>query len=134
MVLDVARLVFVVLPLLLAGGLAWGVGAASRRLGEDAAVRRRALTITAVGAVLWMGGTWLAAASGVLRQWAATPPPFMILVLGIVHPRGGDRLHPVWRADCPRPPALGPGCHAKLRLPLELAMHEMYERGVMPVK
>jgi hypothetical protein len=134
MVLDVARLAFVALPLLLAGGLAWGVGAASRRLGEDPAVRRRALMITAVGAVVWMAGTWLAAASGVLRQWQATPPPFMILVVGIVilavaiaFTSYGRRIAlglPVWVLVATQ----------SFRLPLELAMHEMYERGVMPVQ
>jgi hypothetical protein len=81
-----------------------------------------------------MGGSWVAAASGVLRQWQATPPPFMILVVGIValamtiaFTSYGRRLAiglPLWTL------VLVQG----FRLPLELAMHEMYERGVMPVQ
>ena len=133
-ILDVAVLAFVVMPVLLATGLAWGVAAASRRLGEDTAMRRRAVLITAVGAAAWMGGTWLAAASGVLRQWQTTPPPFMILVAGIValavtiaFTTYGRRLTmglPLWTLVAVQ----------GFRLPLELAMHEMYERGVMPVQ
>jgi hypothetical protein len=134
MVLDVARLAFIALPLLLAGALAWGVGAASRRLGEDPAVRRRALIITAVGAVVWMGGTWLAAASGVLRQWQATPPPFMILVLGIVILAVAIAFTPYGRRIALGLPLWVLVAAQSFRLPLELAMHEMYERGVTPVQ
>jgi hypothetical protein len=134
MVADVATLAFIVIPLLLAAALACGVAAASRRLGEDAAVRTRALIITAVGAAAWMGATWVAAASGVLRRWQARPPPFIGLVLGIVilsamiaFTRYGRRLAiglPLWILVAAQ----------SFRLPLELAMHEMYERGVMPVQ
>ena len=134
MIPDVATLAFVVIPVLLAAGLAWGVAAAARRLGENPAIGQRALIITVVGAAAWMGGTWVAAASGVLRQWQATPPPFMILVVGIValamtiaFTSYGRRLAiglPLWTLVAVQ----------GFRLPLELAMHEMYERGVMPIQ
>ncbi len=81
-----------------------------------------------------MTATWIAAASGVLGQWDRRPPPFAILVLAtlvlaLVLAFGpiGTRLSkylPLWMLV---------GVHA-FRLPLELAMHQMYERGVMPVQ
>jgi hypothetical protein len=131
---DIATAAFVVIPLLLAAGLTWGVAVASRRLGEDRARRRRAIVITVVGSAAWMAGTWLAAASGVLRRWNATPPPFgglvvSILVLSFViaFTSYGRRLAlglPLWVLVAVQ----------GFRLPLELAMHEMYERGVMPLQ
>jgi hypothetical protein len=131
---DVATAAFVVIPVLLAAGLVWGVAGASRRLGDDPATRRRAVVTTLVGSAVWMIGTWLAAASGILRQWNATPPPFGVFVLTtivlsvvIAFTSYGRRLAiglPLWVLVAVQ----------GFRLPLELAMHEMYERGVMPVQ
>jgi hypothetical protein len=131
---DIATLTFVVLPVLLAALLSWGAGVASRRSGEDPASRRRAVLVTAVGSATWMAATWFAATTGVLRQWQATPPPFMLLVVAIVVLAAviawtsyGRRLAigvPLWALVAVQ----------SFRLPLELAMHEMYERGVMPVQ
>lgn len=128
---DVPVLAFVVIPLLLVAALTWGIVSASRRLGQPAAARRRALATSSI-AVLWMGATWAAGTSGILRQWDATPPPFAFLVLGIVAgsfliawgPYGGllARGLPLWVLI---------GIQG-FRLPLELAMHAMYERGIMP--
>ncbi len=131
---DAATLAFVVIPVLLAAGLAWGVAAAARRLGEDPATRRRAVILTVVASVGWMGVTWFAAASGVLRQWQATPPPFMILVVGIVALAAAIALTPYgWRLAMGLPLWVLVVVQG-FRLPLELAMHDMYERGVMPVQ
>jgi hypothetical protein len=131
---DAATLAFVVIPALLAVGLAWGVAAASRRLGEDAATRRRAVILTVVASVTWMGVTWFAAASVVLRRWQATPPPFMILVTGIVVLAAAIAFTPYgWRLAMGLPLWVLVVVQC-FRLPLELAMHEMYERGVMPVQ
>jgi hypothetical protein len=132
MLMDFTRLTFVIIPLLLVAGLTWGVAVASRRLGEDAATRRRAVTITVAGAVAWMSVTWFAAASGVIANWHATPPPLAIMVAliiglsaAIAFTRFGWRLAaglPLWVLVAVQ----------GFRLPLELAMHEMYERGIMP--
>lgn len=131
---EPAVLAFIIIPLLLVGALLWGVGAAARRLGEPEHRRHRALILTLVGAVVWMAATWTGAASGVLREWEATPPPFAFLVLGIVVLASliasggyGRRLAlglPVWALVAVQ----------GFRLPLELAMHAMYERGIMPVQ
>lgn len=131
---DPAPLAFWLIPFGLVAALLCGVAVASRRTGEPDAMRRRVLALTAGGAAVWMSATWTAAASGVLRQWNATPPPFVFLVVGIIvlavaiaFTRYGERLAegvPLWMLV---------GFQA-FRLPLELAMHGMHERGVMPVQ
>ncbi len=129
---DPAVLAFVVIPLGLLGALLWGTHAAARHLNEDDAARRHAMLITVVVSAVWMTATWRAAESGVLRLWDATPPPFALLVVGILGVTAvlactayGRRLAlglPLWVLI---------GIQG-FRLPLELAMHAMYERGVMP--
>jgi hypothetical protein len=131
---DPAVITFIAIPVGLVAALLWCVDLAWRRLGETDGKRRRALAMTGVAAAAWMIATWMAAASGVLRQWDATPPPTAILVAGIVviaaaiaFSNYGHRL------------ASGVSIAVLIaiqgfRLPLELAMHEMYERGVMPVQ
>jgi hypothetical protein len=81
-----------------------------------------------------MGATWAAAQTGILRQWDRQPPLFAVLVLAIVaialtiaFSRFGGRLAtflPLWSLVAVQ----------GFRLPLELAMHRMYERGIMPVQ
>jgi hypothetical protein len=129
---DPAVLAFVVIPLGLLGALLWGTHVASRRLNEDDTTRRRVMLITVIASAVWMSVTWRAAESGVLRLWDATPPPFAVLVVGILGVTAalactayGRRLAlglPLWVLI---------GIQG-FRLPLELAMHAMYERGVMP--
>ena len=129
---DPAVLAFVVIPLGLLSALLWGTHAAARHLNEDDAARRHAMLITVVVSAVWMTATWRAAESGVLRLWDATPPPFAVLVVGILGVTAalactayGRRLAlglPLWVLI---------GIQG-FRLPLELAMHAMYERGVMP--
>lgn len=131
---DPPVLAFVIIPLMLVVTLLRGVGAASRRLAETDAARRRALTVTLAVATAWMTATWAAAERGVLRQWDATPPPFALLVAGIVglavamaFTGYGTRLAhglPLWTLVAVQ----------GFRMPLELAMHTMYERGIMPVQ
>jgi hypothetical protein len=131
---DPAVLTFVVLPAALAVALGWATFEAWRRSGGSLPASRRAAALTLTAAAVWMTATWIAAASGVLGQWDRRPPPFAILVLAtlvlaVVLALGpvGTRLSkyiPLWMLV---------GVHA-FRLPLELAMHQMYERGVMPVQ
>jgi len=131
---DPAALAFVIIPLMLVAALLWGVSAASHHLEEPDAVRRRVLAVTLAGAAAWMTATWAAAESGVLREWDATPPPIALLVVGIVGLAAaiawtgyGRRLAsglPLWILVAVQ----------GFRLPLELAMHAMYERGEMPVQ
>lgn len=129
---DPAVLAFVVIPLGLLVALLWGTHTASRRLNEDDGTRRRAVLVTVVGAAVWMTATWRAAESGVLRLWYATPPPFALFVVAILSVTAalactgyGRRLAlglPLWALI---------GIQG-FRLPLELAMHALHERGIMP--
>ena len=129
---DPVILAFVIIPVLLVLQLAAAVSYASQRLDEPDGLRRSAMIGTLVIAALWMALTWMAAKSGVLLQWDATPPPFALLVLAIAGLAAtiaftpyGTRLVlglPLWTLIAIQ----------GFRLPLELAMHGMYERGIMP--
>jgi hypothetical protein len=131
---DPVVLAFVLIPVALVTAWLQCVHVASRRLGEPYRARQRAVVVTVIVAAAWMALTWIAASSGVLRMWDATPPPFAILVVAIAalavliaFTGYGTRLAaglPLWALV---------GFQA-FRLPLELAMHEMSRRGVMPVQ
>jgi hypothetical protein len=131
---DPVVLAFVALPVLLAAALVWAVVVAAARLGEPRATAVRAALTTAAAASVWMGVTWAAAARGALLDFDANPPPFALLVGAIVllavrigFTRYGWRLAhgvPLWALI---------GVQG-FRLPLELAMHGLYERGIMPVQ
>lgn len=133
---DAPVLTFIVIPVALAAAFGWGVHAAWRRRQpafphSASAVRAACLALAAAAA--WMTVTWLAATSGILQRWETTPPPFALLVLSIItiavavaaSPLGGALAAlPLWMLIAVQ----------GFRLPLELAMHAMYERGVMPVQ
>jgi hypothetical protein len=120
-----ATLPFIIIPVLLVVLLVCGVHVTSGR---------RAGMITMFVAVAWMAATWSTAASGVLRDFQRTPPPFALLVAGVValacvlaFGGAGARL----AAQLPLWVLVGV---QGFRLPLELAMHRMYELGIMPVQ
>jgi hypothetical protein len=76
----------------------------------------------------------MAAGRGTLRNWESTPPAFALLVVTILllafrigAGDSGRRIAesiPLWALVVVQ----------AFRLPLELAMHRMYERGIMPVQ
>ena len=127
-------LAFVVLPVLLVLCLASGVWLAWRRAGETTGRAWRAASLIVLAATVWMAVSWELAASGILRKWDATPPPFLLFAatmtligLRLAFSKVGNRLAqfvPLWALV---------GVQA-FRYPLELAMHRMYERGVMPIQ
>ena len=131
---DPSVLAFILIPLTLVLLLAYGAAAAWRRAGEPLRAARGVAVTTLGAAAVWMGATWAAAQTGILRQADRQPPPFAVLVLAIVaialtiaFSRFGRRLAtflPLWSLV---------GVQG-FRLPLELAMHRMYERGIMPVQ
>jgi hypothetical protein len=123
---------FIVIPLLLAAALGLGTFIAWRRSGAPAPAARRAALLALLAASAWMAATWTAAARGWLLDFESTPPPFAFLVLGIfglaaalTFSRLGTRLAthiPLWMLV---------GIQG-FRWPLEVAMHRMAERGIMP--
>jgi len=122
---------FIAIPLLLVAALAAADAVASRRIGEADVARRRALVILAA-ATAWMAATWAVAARGILRDWSATPPPFAVFVATIVGLACAIAWGPQGRRLAMGLPLWALVAIQGFRLPLELAMHAMYERGVMP--
>lgn len=120
---DPATAAFVVIPVLLLAVLMWGTAVAWNR--------RASL---AIGAAItaWMALTWIAAESGVLRNWNAVPPRFALLVLGILAISCAIAFSSLGRALTRHLPLWTLIAVQAFRLPLELAMHTMSERGVMP--
>lgn len=129
--LDIVVLAFVVIPALLVMSLAALDARASRRIGEGRAAGRRALLVVLLGAA-WMAATWRAGGSGILRDWYATPPPLAFLVAAIVTLAGVIAFGPIGRRLTAGIPLGLLVVVQGFRFPLELAMHAMYERGVMP--
>jgi hypothetical protein len=129
---DPAVVAFLIIPLGLLGALLAGTHRASLWLRETAATRRRALLVTILGASAWMGGTWWAAERGLFRMWDATPPPFLLLLLGIVSLSLAIGCTPYGRRLARGVPLWALVGIQGFRLPLELAMHAMYTRGIMP--
>ena len=122
---------FIAIPMALVAAFAWGIAAASRRAGEPAAVATRA-TVVVLGAAAWMAAAWVAADSGVLRRWDATPPPFALLVIAVIAMACLIVLSRYGRLLAVGVPLWALIAIQTFRLPLELAMHGLYERGIMP--
>ena len=125
---------FVVLPLLVAGSFVLACEWAGRRLGDRTTARRRRALRSGTAVLAWLLVTALVAASGLLRRFDATPPPFAIFVLavaiiGVAVPCSSlgtllVRGLPLWAL-------VG---FQVFRFPLELVMHRAYVEGVMPVQ
>jgi hypothetical protein len=122
---------FVLLPMALAILLVWGTLRAWRQSGASDTAPRVALLV-AIVAIAWMGLTWTLAASGVLRRWEQRPPPFGLLVAAIVAIATTLAMSPVGRRLAGFTPLWALVAVQTFRLPLELAMHTMAERRVMP--
>lgn len=123
---------FVVIPILLFAVLVWGVVDAWQKAGASSNAARRAGIITAGATGVWMAITWIAGANGALRAWDRMPPPFGILLLGIIVVSVGLAFSPAGRNLARFAPLWALVAVQGFRLPLELAMHELYERGIMP--
>lgn len=131
---DAVVLPFILIPVVLVVLLLWGTDRAGRRLAEPAAVRRRAVFRAGVVAALWMAVTWEAAAAGVLRQWEAVPPPLLVLLAAIAVLALRVSLGPAGTRLARGLPLWALVAVQGFRLPLELAMHGLAERGIMPAQ
>jgi hypothetical protein len=129
---DPAVAAFVLIPVALVGVLVWATAATWQRGGAPPDVARRAAVIVGGAALAWMAVTWTAASSGVLRLWERTPPPFGVLVVGILLLGVIIAFSRLGRQLALHVPLWGLVAVQAFRLPLELAMHVMYERGIMP--
>jgi hypothetical protein len=132
--IEPAVAAFIWIPVLLACAFTAATWSAWRQTGHSPAQSTRAALMAAGAAALWMAATWLLAARGVFQHWDRLPPPFAFLVAAVLlltlviglSPLGTHIAHtmPLWLLVAVQ----------GFRLPLELAMHAMYERGIMPVQ
>jgi small-conductance mechanosensitive channel len=130
--LDVSALAFVAIPLALVGTYFALVRRAWLADGAPSSVASRHAAVCLIASAMWLGLTWQVAASGILRDWDRRPPPLAFLIGGVfaiailvAFGRSGTRIArrtPLWWLV---------GIQG-FRLPLELAMHDMASRGVMP--
>jgi len=108
----------------------WGTAAAWRRTGQASSARRAAVR-AASGALIWMGVTLGLADRGIFLNGHWTPPPFAVLVLAIVALGFSIALSPLG-ARLAQLPLWTLVAAQAFRLPLEIAMHALAERGIMP--
>jgi hypothetical protein len=129
---EPAVFAFVLIPLVLVALFVWATAAAWRRAGHSSGRVRRAAVFALLGSAAWMALTWCAARSGVLLDWDATPPPFALFVVAVFVLAAALSLGRVGRLFAAHIPLwILVGVQA-FRFPLELAMHRMVERGIMP--
>jgi hypothetical protein len=129
---DPVVAVFIVIPVVLAATLVWATLTAWRRSGASESASRRTAVIVAIDTAAWMALTWVAAMSGILQQWDRRPPPFLFMPIGVLGVSlilacGGvgariARYIPLWALVAIQ----------GFRFPLELAMHALVARGIMP--
>jgi hypothetical protein len=129
-----SELTFILLPVLLVAAFGGGVYLSWRRAGAPRAQAGRAVLIAVVASAGWMTLTWQVAASGALRRWDDMPPPFALLVVAIFLIAIRLALSTTGRRLAQHVPLWALVGVQAFRYPLELAMHGMYERGVMPVQ
>lgn len=123
---------FIAIPLGLTALIAWAAHATWQRAGATPAVSRRAAASVLLLSAIWLASTWFLAGTGVLAEFDRTPPPLALLVLAVLaiafalaFSRIGGRLAshlPLWVLVAAQ----------SFRLPLEIAMHAMAVRGIMP--
>lgn len=125
---------FVIVPLLVAAGFVLACEWAGRRLGEEVTLRRRRTIRLGVAVVAWLLLTALVAASGALRWFDATPPPFAVLALAVGIVGIAVPYSPVGTLLVRGLPLWALVGFQVFRFPLELVMHRAYVEGVMPVQ
>lgn len=125
---------FIGLPLLVAAGFVGACDWAGRRLGHDGAVRRRRTAWIGIAVLGWLAVTALAAASGVLRRFDLTPPPFAFFILAVVIIGAGVPFSSLGTLLVRGLPLWALVGSQVFRLPLELVMHRAHVEGIMPVQ
>ena len=129
---DPVIAVFVAIPVLLLVAFVCGTSMAFRRSGASRQTARRVSLAVGAAAAAWMAVTWAAAEAGLLRNWNQNPPPFGLLVGAILLLSATISFSGLGRRLAQFVPLWTLVAIQGFRLPLELAMHAMYERGIMP--
>lgn len=123
---------FIILPLGLVALFVWGVAHAWKRTGSSDKRVARATNRAAVLGTAWLIGTWIAADRGTLRDFTGAPPPFFFLVMTLLAIAAIIGFGSVGRRLAAGTPLWVLVAVQSFRLPLEVAMHRMAERGIMP--
>lgn len=124
---DPAVLAFFVIPGILVAAYSWGCAhVASPRQ------RLRVGRLALLAGAAWMAITWRVAASGVLRNWNGTPPPFFVLLVAVLAVASLVAFSPLGRRLALGVPLWILVLVQSFRLPLELAMHRLTTLGIMP--
>jgi len=131
---SAATLLFTVLPCLLVVVFVWLLRRAALEDGLTDVKAAQAMFRALAWSLAWLIVTSGVAMTGVLRHWERRPPPFALLIGAtlvvsavVAFGPAGTRLArhtPIWVLVAVQ----------SFRLPLEVAMHRMYEAGVMPVQ
>ena len=129
---SLAHAAFYLIPLLLLTVLVFGTTAAWFRSGATVGATVATMVVVGLVAVGWMETTWMFAERGSFRDWSSTPPPFALLVAGIVIVSTAMSFSELGRRLALFIPLWVHVAVQGFRLPLELAMHTMSEIGVMP--
>jgi len=129
---DPSVLIFIVVPIGLAAAITAGIWYAWRRSGEPAAVAARAAALMAAGCTAWMAITWIVAERGTFREWNRVPPSLAMLAVLIVIVSARLAMGGAGRRLAAHVPLWTLVAVQGFRLPLELAMHRLFERGIMP--
>jgi hypothetical protein len=124
---DPGVLAFYIIPLILLGLFAWASAAV-------AAPRQRVRIgrLAFLAGAAWMAITWRAAASGLLRDWNATPPPFLIFLIASLGVACLIAFTPLGRRLAFGVPLWALVLVQLFRFPLELAMHRLTTLRIMP--
>ena len=128
---DLPVLTFLLLPAAVAVLFVWGTAVAWRRTADAASSGRAALRVGSL-TLIWMGVTLALADRGTFRNWEATPPPFALLVVAVLALAAAISFGPVGRRLATGLPLWALVAVQAFRLPLELAMHALVARGIMP--
>src|SRR5262249_15984310 len=105
-----------------------------KRIGEDPIVSRRRTASVATTVLVWLALTAGLAATGLLRRFEATPPPFAVLMLAVFVLGAAVALSPLGALLLRGVPLWALVGFQVFRFPLELVMHRAYTEGVMPVQ
>ena len=97
-------------------------------------MRRRRTVRVGVAVLAWLLITAIVAASGVLRRFDATPPPFALLALAVGVVGIAVPCSPLGTLLVRGLPLWALVGFQVFRFPLELLMHQTYVEGLMPVQ
>jgi hypothetical protein len=131
---DAPVAAFIWLAVLLTGALIAATFYSHRAAGTPAHDTFRVTALTALAAAAWLALTWWLASAGLLQRWERVPPPFMLLMLVALSLAIFIAAGPLGRVVVSTIPLWALIVVQGFRLPLEFAMHAMYERGIMPVQ